>query len=177
MTTREQFAAFLQSGIPVTLPASRPLDPALNHAPKRQLTLSAAERTLAVQNALRYFPPALHAELTPEFTHELEQYGHIYMYRFRPPFTLAARHIDDYPARSKQAAAIMLMICNNLDPAVLDGGFEDQAWKDLSRLQYYLLYLENQQLKLMAIRAMAQAADTDDPDVVKYVENSGLPAD
>lgn len=66
---------------------------------------------------------------------------------------------------------------NNLDPAVLDGGFEDQAWKDLSRLQYYLLYLENQQLKLMAIRAMAQAADTDDPDVVKYVENSGLPAD
>ena len=78
---------------------------------------------------------------------------------------------------SLEVASSIKTTLNSFDPATVDSGYEDQAWKDLARLQYYLLYLDNQQLKLMAIRAMAQAADTDDPDILKYVENSGLPAD
>ena len=114
------FQRQILEGIPATLPAPKPLDPGVSHAPRRVIegVLSAEEKVLAVQNALRYFPPQWHAELAAEFAAELEQYGRIYMYRFRPDYAMHARPVADYPARSRQAAAIMLMIQNNLDPKV-----------------------------------------------------------
>ncbi|MCW5910955.1 MAG: urocanate hydratase [Cyclobacteriaceae bacterium] len=105
-------------GIPDTLPEKKPYDSSVNHAPKRKDILSHDEKKLAVRNALRYFHPKHHAVLASEFLEELETYGRIYMYRFRPDYKMYARTIEEYPHRSKQAAAIMLMIQNNLDPAV-----------------------------------------------------------
>ncbi|WP_299398356.1 urocanate hydratase [uncultured Gelidibacter sp.] len=105
-------------GIPSVLPPAKPYDETINHAPKRKDILSDEEKKLALQNALRYFEPKHHAELLPEFKHELETYGRIYMYRLRPDYKMYARPLDEYPAKSKQAAAIMLMIQNNLDYAV-----------------------------------------------------------
>jgi urocanate hydratase len=112
------FQAQLLIGIPATLPAKKPIDPSVSHAPKRKDILSMEEKKLAVRNALRYFPKDWHAELAGEFYAELQEYGRIYMYRFRPDYPLYARSISEYPAKSTQAAAIMLMIQNNLDPAV-----------------------------------------------------------
>ena len=114
MTFQEQ----IQQGIPAQLPEIKPFDPAINHAPKRKEILSASETKLALQNALRYFEPQHHATLLPEFKAELAEYGRIYMYRFRPDYTMYARPISDYPGQSEQAKAIMLMIQNNLDYAV-----------------------------------------------------------
>lgn len=108
----------LLQGIPDTLPAMPVYDPHANHAPKRKDILTAEEKKLAVRNALRYFQPKHHSILAKEFYQELKDYGRIYMYRFRPTYEMKARGIDEYPAQSKQAAAIMLMIQNNLDPAV-----------------------------------------------------------
>ncbi|MFZ4435880.1 MAG: urocanate hydratase [Flavobacterium psychrophilum] len=112
------FQEQIQQGIPAQLPASKPVDLAINHAPKRKEILSASETKLALQNALRYFDPIHHATLLPEFKAELAEYGRIYMYRFRPDYTMYARPISDYPGKSEQAKAIMLMIQNNLDYAV-----------------------------------------------------------
>ena len=114
------FQRQILEGIPATLPTPKPLDPNVSHAPRRVIegVLSAEEKVLAVQNALRYFPPQWHAELAAEFAAELERYGRIYMYRFRPDYAMHARPVADYPARSRQAAAIMLMVQNNLDPKV-----------------------------------------------------------
>ena len=109
--------AILQ-GIPSELPPAQTLDPTVSHAPQRKDILSDQEKVLALKNALRYFPEAWHAELAPEFADELKLYGRIYMYRFRPSYEMYARGIDEYPAQSRQAASIMLMIQNNLDPAV-----------------------------------------------------------
>ena len=106
------------AGIPEVLPPLKPYDKDINHAPKRKDILTKEEKRLALKNALRYFPTHLHAELAEEFAKELETYGRIYMYRLRPDYEMKARNINDYPARSKQAAAIMLMINNNLDYAV-----------------------------------------------------------
>lgn len=108
----------IRMGIPKELPAVKTYDPTINHAPKRKKILSPQEEKLALQNALRYFEPRLHAALLPEFKQELDTYGRIYMYRYRPEYELYARPIDQYPCKSKQAAAIMLMIQNNLDQAV-----------------------------------------------------------
>lgn len=105
-------------GIPKILPVPKTYDQTINHAPKRKEILNDEEKKLALQNALRYFEPQHHETLLPEFKEELETYGRIYMYRFRPDYRMYARPIDDYPAKSKQAAAIMLMIQNNLDYAV-----------------------------------------------------------
>ena len=105
-------------GIPDILPPRRERDESVSHAPRRKHILTPEEERLALRNALRYFPAALHAELAPEFVEELHTYGRIYMYRFRPTYDMYARPIDAYPARSRQAAAIMMMIQNNLDPAV-----------------------------------------------------------
>jgi len=110
-------ASILQ-GIPEELPVAKPLDPKINHAPKRKDILSTKEKKLALKNALRYFPKKFHFTLAPEFLQELNDYGRIYMYRFRPEYKMFARKLKEYPAKSKQAAAIMLMIQNNLDPAV-----------------------------------------------------------
>ena len=118
MTSKELFAAEIRAGIPDVLPEAKPYDYSINHAPKRKDILSAEEKKLALRNALRYFPKKLHAALAPEFARELHDYGRIYMYRFRPSYDIHAHPIDDYPHRSLQAAAIMLMIQNNLDPAV-----------------------------------------------------------
>lgn len=117
-TTSLSFKAQISRGIPSHLPNIKPYDPFINHAPKRKDLLSDEEKKLALRNALRYFDKRHHAELFPEFKNELETYGRIYMYRFRPDYDMYARPIDDYPAKTKQAAAIMLMIQNNLDPAV-----------------------------------------------------------
>ena len=112
------FQAAIRNGIPMELPDAPIYDAAINHAPKRKEILSADEKKLALRNALRYFPQHLHASLIEEFRNELEVYGRIYMYRFRPTYAMHARPIDQYPAKSRQAAAIMLMIQNNLDPRV-----------------------------------------------------------
>ena len=112
------FAEEIRLGIPDFLPEPMPYDPNINHAPKRKEILNHEERKLALRNALRYFPKALHAQLAPEFIAELDTYGRIYMYRYRPTYDMYARPIDEYPHRSEQAAAIMLMIQNNLNPEV-----------------------------------------------------------
>lgn len=114
MTFQEQ----IQEGIPSILPQPKPYDPAINHAPKRKEILSDDEKKLALRNALRYFEPKHHAELAKEFAEELEKYGRIYMYRLRPDYRMYARPIHEYPGKSEQAKAIMLMIQNNLDYAV-----------------------------------------------------------
>lgn len=116
--TREEFQNDIRAGIPDRLPAAKPYDRQINHAPKRKEILSAEEQVLALKNALRYFPAKHHAVLAKEFAEELHRYGRIYMYRLRPDYEMYARPIDEYPARCRQAAAIMLMIQNNLDKAV-----------------------------------------------------------
>lgn len=117
-TSKLTFKAEILQGIPDELPTLPVYDTTVNHAPKRKDILTADEKKLALSNALRYFHPKHHAVLAPEFYEELQTYGRIYMYRFRPQYEMKARSIDEYPAQSKQAAAIMLMIQNNLDPAV-----------------------------------------------------------
>jgi urocanate hydratase len=112
------FKTAVSEGIPSQLPAARPLDANVSHAPKRKDILNAEEKKLALRNALRYFPKEWHAELAAEFANELKQYGRIYMYRFMPEYEMYARPIEQYPAKCQQAAAIMLMIQNNLDPSV-----------------------------------------------------------
>jgi urocanate hydratase len=114
MTFQEQ----IQQGIPNILPQPKPYEANINHAPKRKEILSDDEKKLALRNALRYFEPQHHAELIPEFRNELETYGRIYMYRLRPDYKMYARPISEYPGKSEQAKAIMLMIQNNLDYAV-----------------------------------------------------------
>ncbi len=114
MTFQEE----ILQGIPDDLPPVKTYDPSINHAPKRKEILSETEKVLALQNALRYFDKKHHATLLPEFKQELEDYGRIYMYRFRPSYKIYARDINEYPGESTQAKAIMLMIQNNLDHAV-----------------------------------------------------------
>lgn len=114
MTFQEQ----IQEGIPSVLPQAKPYETDINHAPKRKEILTPDEKKLALRNALRYFEPQYHAELAKEFSEELEKYGRIYMYRLRPDYKMYARPIDEYPGKSQQAKAIMLMIQNNLDYAV-----------------------------------------------------------
>jgi urocanate hydratase len=112
------FPKQILQGIPAQLPDRKPFDAGVNHAPKRKKILTQTEKKLAIRNALRYFDQRHHAVLAPEFLEELEEYGRIYMYRFRPEYKMYARSIHDYPHRSLHGAAIMLMIQNNLDPAV-----------------------------------------------------------
>ena len=117
-TTTTTFKDQIQQGIPFELPQPKQYDSTINHAPKRKEILTDEEKILALKNALRYFDPKFHAELLPEFREELEKYGRIYMYRFRPDYEMKARPISEYPGKSEQAKAIMLMIQNNLDYAV-----------------------------------------------------------
>ncbi|TDQ32378.1 urocanate hydratase [Zeaxanthinibacter enoshimensis] len=117
-TTTSNFGQLIIQGIPEQLPPPRTPDIKVSHAPKRKDILSKEEKRLAVRNALRYFPEDWHRELATEFAEELNSYGRIYMYRFMPEYSMYARPIADYPAKTPQAAAIMLMIQNNLDPKV-----------------------------------------------------------
>lgn len=153
------FTELIQEGIPSVLPDPKPYDPDINHAPIRKDILSVAEKQLALKNALRYFPQELHEQLAPEFAEELRTYGRIYMYRYRPDYELFARPIDAYPARSRQAAAIMLMIHNNLDPAVAQhphelityggNGGVFQNWAQYRLTMKYLCEMTDEQTLVM----------------------------
>lgn len=118
MTTVTPFMEAIVAGIPGAIPPKRTISEDVNRAPKRKDILKPSEKRLALENALRYFPKEWHAELAPEFLEELKEFGRIYMYRFKPDYAIKARPIQDYPAKCAQAACIMLMIQNNLDPAV-----------------------------------------------------------
>lgn len=157
--TSEEFKKDIQAGIPLPLPSPRQYDTTVNHAPRRKDILTAAEKELALRNALRYFPQETHAELAPEFAKELADYGRIYMYRLRPHYEMKARHIDEYPARSRQAAAIMMMIQNNLDPAVAQhphelityggNGAVFQNWAQYRLVMKYLSEMTDEQTLVM----------------------------
>ncbi len=159
MTSKEQFAAEIRAGIPDVLPALKPYDREINHAPKRKDILSGEEKKLALRNALRYFPKKFHATLAPEFAQELKDYGRIYMYRFRPDYDMYARPIGEYPHKSLQAAAIMLMIQNNLDPAVAQhphelityggNGAVFQNWAQYRLVMKYLSEMTDEQTLVM----------------------------
>ncbi len=159
LMTPEDFKKDIMGGIPSPLPSPRPYDPDVNHAPRRKDILTPAEKELALRNALRYFPPETHAELAPEFARELADYGRIYMYRLRPHYEMKARHIDEYPARSRQAAAIMMMIQNNLDPAVAQhphelityggNGAVFQNWAQYRLVMKYLSEMTDEQTLVM----------------------------
>ena len=118
MTGEKSFKELVRGGIPKYLPPKREIDPNVDHAPPRPMNLDRDSFSLAIENALRYFPKSWHEELAEEFSHELRTYGHVYMHRFRPNYPMHARPIGEYPAKTPSAAAIMLMIQNNLDPAV-----------------------------------------------------------
>ena len=118
MTGEKSFKELVRGGIPKHLPPKREIDPDVDHAPPRPMNLDRDSFSLAIENALRYFPKSWHEELAEEFSHELRTYGHVYMHRFRPNYPMHARPIGEYPAKTPSAAAIMLMIQNNLDPAV-----------------------------------------------------------
>ncbi|QSE96407.1 urocanate hydratase [Fulvivirga lutea] len=151
MTFKEQ----ILQGIPQQLPEHKPFDPTINHAPKRKEILSNEEKILALRNALRYFEPRHHEVLLPEFKKELEEFGRIYMYRFRPDYEMHARPLSDYPFKSQQAGAIMLMIQNNLDPAVAQhphelityggNGAVFQNWAQYLLTMKYLATMEDDQ--------------------------------
>ena len=157
--TLEQFRKDIVAGIPDQLPAPKPYDTTVNHAPRRKEILSDEERVLALKNALRYFPEKHHAELAKEFTEELKEYGRIYMYRLRPDYEMKARNIDDYPHRSRQAAAIMMMIQNNLDYAVAQhphelityggNGAVFQNWAQYRLAMQYLSQMTDEQTLVM----------------------------
>ena len=155
MTFKEE----LMMGIPEQLPEMPPYDAEINHAPKRKDILSSVEKRLALRNALRYFPKHLHEELAPEFADELKRYGRIYMYRYRPTYAMYARPIDEYPHRSRQAAAIMMMIQNNLDPRVAQhphelityggNGAVFQNWAQYRLVMKYLSEMTDEQTLVM----------------------------
>ena len=157
--TKEEFRKAVAEGIPATLPEAKPYDQNINHAPRRKDILTTEQKKLALKNALRYFPKELHAELAPEFARELQQYGRIYMYRYRPDYEMYARPIEDYPARSRQAAAIMLMIQNNLDPRVAQhphelityggNGAVFQNWAQYRLVMKYLSEMTDEQTLVM----------------------------
>lgn len=158
-TVQASFKAQILEGIPADLPNVKDYDTSVNHAPKRKEILNTEEQKLALQNALRYFDKKHHCVLVQEFKEELKTYGRIYMYRFRPDYEMHARPIDDYPATSKQAAGIMLMIQNNLDPAVAQhphelityggNGGVFQNWAQYRLTMKYLAEMTNEQTLVM----------------------------
>ena len=153
------FQEELRQGIPSVLPEMPAYDNNINHAPKRKDILTAEEKKLALRNALRYFPKEQHAQLAPEFAEELHKYGRIYMYRLRPTYPMYARPIDEYPHRSEQAAAIMMMIQNNLDPRVAQhphelityggNGAVFQNWAQYRLVMKYLSEMTDEQTLVM----------------------------
>ena len=151
MTFKEQ----ILQGLPNTLPSKKAYPTGGNRAPKRKDVLSKEEKQLAIRNALRYFPDQWHSDLATEFAEELKEYGRIYMYRFKPNYDIYARPISEYPAQSEQGAAIMLMIQNNLDPAVAQhpeelityggNGAVFQNWVQYLLTMHYLASMTNEQ--------------------------------
>ncbi len=157
--TNHEFSEKIKEGIPTVLPPHKPYDTKINHAPVRKDILDSGEKKMALRNALRYFDPVHHAVLAPEFLDELNRYGRIYMYRFRPDYEMKARPIHHYPARSVQAASIMLMIQNNLDPEVAQhphelityggNGAVFQNWAQYSLTMKYLSEISDRQTLAM----------------------------
>lgn len=153
------FKMQIMAGIPEFLPEAKAFDPSVNHAPKRKDILNSDEKKLALRNALRYFPVTLHATLAPEFAAELREHGRIYMYRYRPEYEIKARPLSEYPHRSVQAAAIMLMITNNLDIAVAQhphelityggNGAVFQNWAQYRLTMQYLATMTDEQTLVM----------------------------
>lgn len=181
--TKEEFRAVVAEGIPSKLPAPKPRDPEINHAPRRKEILSDEEKKLALRNALRYFPKELHKELAPEFAQELADYGRIYMYRLRPDYEMKARPIDWYPAHTPQAAAIMLMIQNNLDKAVAQhphelityggNGAVFQNWAQYRLVMKYLSEMtENQTLVMYSGHPLGLFPSH--PDAPRVVVTNGM---
>ena len=154
-----EFQKEILAGIPDVLPPLKPYDKSVNHAPKRKDILTDGEKRLALRNALRYFDPKFHKQLIPEFLDELKTYGRIYMYRLRPDYDMHARHIDEYPYESRKAAAIMLMINNNLDKAVAQhphelityggNGAVFQNWAQYRLTMRYLATMTDEQTLVM----------------------------
>ncbi|MBO4874661.1 MAG: urocanate hydratase [Bacteroidales bacterium] len=157
--TKEEFQKLILQGIPDTLPEPAVYEPEINHAPIRKQILTNDEKKLAIRNALRYFPAKFHKTLAPEFKNELETYGRIYMYRFRPKYKMFARDITWFPHKSVQAAAIMLMISNNLDYAVAQhphelityggNGAVFQNWAQYLLTMQYLANMTDEQTLVM----------------------------
>jgi urocanate hydratase len=159
MITKEEFQKLILQGIPEVLPPAANYEKNISHAPIRKQILSIEEKKLALKNALRYFPKKFHAELAPEFKHELETYGRIYMYRFRPNYKIHSRDITWFPHKTIQAAAIMLMISNNLDYAVAQhphelityggNGAVFQNWAQYLLAMKYLAEMTDEQTLVM----------------------------
>lgn len=157
--TLKQFQKLILQGIPEKLPDLKPFDPSLNHAPKRKDILNTEEKKLAIRNALRYFSKKFHPVLAKEFSEELKKYGRIYMYRFRPDYKIYARSINEYPHKSRQAAAIMHMLSNNLDYAVAQhphelityggNGAVFQNWAQYLLTMKYLANMTDEQTLVM----------------------------
>ena len=153
--TREEFQKVVLQGIPSGLPSPKSYDKEISHAPKRKEILTINEKKLAVKNALRYFDKKYHEVLAKEFAEELEKYGRIYMHRFRPDYKIYSRSIDDFPAKSRQAQAVMLMLSNNLDYAVAQhphelityggNGAVFQNWAQYLLTMQYLAEMTNEQ--------------------------------
>ena len=185
MSALTAFQTAIRTGIPAELPPEQERDLSVSHAPRRVIegVLSEEEKVLAVQNALRYFPPAWHRELATEFADELERYGRIYMYRFRPRYPMHARPVDEYPHRSRQAAAIMLMVQNNLDPKVAKhphelityggNGAVFQNWAQyLLTMRYLSEMTDNQTLVLYSGHPMGLFPSH--PDAPRVVVTNGM---
>lgn len=177
------FKEIILQGIPSQLPDPKPYDEEINHAPTRKEILTREEKKLAVSNALRYFKPEHHEILAPEFAAELEEYGRIYMYRFRPDYEISARNIDEYPHQSRHAAAIMLMIQNNLDPAVAQhphelityggNGAVFQNWAQyLLTMQYLATMTDEQTLHMYSGHPMGLFPSS--PEAPRVVVTNGM---
>jgi urocanate hydratase len=177
------FKEVILEGIPEQLPPLKPYDTSVNHAPKRSDVLSPNEKKLAIQNALRYIKPQHHAQLAPEFAQELADYGRIYMHRFRPDYPMHARPIDEYPYRSKQAAAIMMMLQNNLDPQVAQhphelityggNGAVFQNWAQYLLTMQYLATMTDQQT-LVLYSGHPLGLFPSHPDAPRVVVTNGM---
>ena len=181
--TLQEFQADIRAGIPDRLPAAKPYDKQIDHAPKRKDILSDEEKALALKNALRYFPARHHAVLAKEFAEELRRYGRIYMYRLRPDYEMHARPIGEYPARCRQAAAVMQMIQNNLDPKVAQhphelityggNGAVFQNWAQYRLAMQYLSEMtENQTLVMYSGHPLGLFPSH--PDAPRVVVTNGM---
>lgn len=159
ISTMTNFKQAILEGIPKELPKAKDYEPEINHAPIRKEILNAEEKVLALKNALRYFPKEQHSVLAKEFAQELKDYGRIYMYRFRPDYEIKAKHIEEFPHQSKQAAGIMLMLSNNLDYAVAQhphelityggNGAVFQNWAQYLLTMQYLANMTDEQTLVM----------------------------
>ncbi|MBE9492263.1 MAG: urocanate hydratase, partial [Bacteroidetes bacterium] len=182
MTLTDFQTAILQ-GIPEELPQPKPWDDTVNHAPVRKDILTKEEKKLALRNALRYFSKKFHSVLAAEFAEELKKYGRIYMYRFRPGYEIYARSIDDYPCKSRHAAAIMLMISNNLDKAIAQHPYElityggngavFQNWAQYLLTMKYLAEMTNEQT-LIIYSGHPHGLFPSHPDAPRVVVTNGM---